>query len=162
MAAAAFQNDPAKLKRLIFAMNADQVVTFRAYTSPQALSTIAVVYLDYFITLPREIELMWNRRFTVPKVLYFLLKYWVMAHSVLWMSLNMDPNQTGRACNAPFNRNGISCQLILTVAEAVSYYRVYAFSGKNKYVGAVFGLLYMAYLAVGFYFVPKFLGTVDF
>jgi hypothetical protein len=43
-------------------------------------------YLDYFITLPREIELMWNRRFTVPKVLYFLLKYWVMAHSVLWMS----------------------------------------------------------------------------
>jgi hypothetical protein len=29
---------------------------------------------------------MWNRKFTIPKVLYFSLKYWVMVHSVLWMT----------------------------------------------------------------------------
>lgn len=59
----------------------------------------------------------------IPKVLYFILKYWIMVHSVLWMSrmpsslqvvreradgatVNLDPSYTGRACNAPFDRNG--------------------------------------------------------
>ncbi|TEB34241.1 hypothetical protein FA13DRAFT_1789384 [Coprinellus micaceus] len=167
--ASVFQSNPEQLRLLVRAVNADRVVT------NAALAAIAAVYFDYLITLPREIELMWNRKFTIPKVLYFFLKYWVMVHSVLWMTLNLDPKYTGGACNGPFDRNGsgiVSAHYSSSQKEsAITEYT--HFSGKNKWLGGSLLVMFLrgvnsweefdqAYAGVGFYFVLKFLGTVEF
>lgn len=100
--------------------------------SPQAASAQALVVFDYFCTLSEEVRLMWPAPWSVPKVLFFGLRYYIVVHLVFSDMYGFVPNQSPEQCAKAMFRIAISVFSILAVSEAILFIRVYAFSGKNR------------------------------
>ncbi|KAF6745978.1 hypothetical protein DFP72DRAFT_923816 [Ephemerocybe angulata] len=145
---------PERAAILVAAVGVNRVV--------DALVSITIVFFDYFHTFPREVNLMWRSKLTITKALYFVLRYYVMVHSLLWITYHADESLTGTRCNFPFSRNSVSSQVVLVLCEAISYVRVYAFSGRNKYLLIFLVVHYIAVVIITFYYIVKFINSASF
>ncbi|EJF61817.1 hypothetical protein DICSQDRAFT_169834 [Dichomitus squalens LYAD-421 SS1] len=47
---------------------------------------------DICLTLAEEVELVWKARWSLPKVLYFLVRYYALSTSLLYLSVNSSPD----------------------------------------------------------------------
>lgn len=147
---------PERIAVLVGAIRANKIVDYAAVVS------ITIVYFDYLYTFPREVNLMWKTRLSVPKVLYFTLRYYIMIHSMMWMTYHADETLSGSRCKYPFSRNSVSSQVVLTLCEAISYIRAYAFSGGNIYLLIFIIAHFIAVTVVGFYYIVVFIRSADF
>ncbi|KAJ2932973.1 hypothetical protein H1R20_g4110, partial [Candolleomyces eurysporus] len=88
-----------------------------AYTSTRYVTYLgvggfALVIADFVHTFPDEVRLMWPTPISLPKVLFFALRYHILVHGVFAMTL--------------------STKLTVIASETILLIRVYAFSGKDK------------------------------
>ncbi|TEB32726.1 hypothetical protein FA13DRAFT_223877 [Coprinellus micaceus] len=147
---------PERVAVLIDAIGVNKIVDYAA------VATITVVWADHMHTLPLEIKHMWTRRITFAKVLYFLTRYYLLVHSMLWVTYHANEDLTGKLCEFPFARNSVSSQVTLVLCEAISYIRVYAFSGRNKWLLAFLSVGFVAVNVVTFYYLQRFIKSVSF
>ncbi|KAJ3522430.1 hypothetical protein NMY22_g11894 [Coprinellus aureogranulatus] len=106
---------------------------YRATTLTNYIATggFALVVFDYFCTLPEEIRLIWPTPWSVPKVLFFVLRYYVFVNNVFAVLYNIPKNLTPGECRHVFMRSAYSTPVLTLGAEAILFIRVYAFSGGS-------------------------------
>ncbi|KAJ2933678.1 hypothetical protein H1R20_g3408, partial [Candolleomyces eurysporus] len=147
----------AAIRALIEAMKANRTVNYAA------IGMTALITADYLHTLPREVQLMWPTKLSVPKVLFFLVRYYTFVHSMLSAWHHGAVALTGdAACYQPFAVDAYSCLVTHALCEAISYVRAYAFSGRNRYVLGFLVILFVSIHSVEFYILAKFVKTVRF
>ncbi|KAJ3535159.1 hypothetical protein NMY22_g6612 [Coprinellus aureogranulatus] len=86
---------------------------------------------DYVHTLPEEIRLIWPSVWSVPKALFFVLRYYVFVNNILAVLYNDPKDRTPEQCERAFQRVAYSTPLVTVGAEAILFLRVYAFSGRS-------------------------------
>ncbi|KAF5334391.1 hypothetical protein D9611_013555 [Ephemerocybe angulata] len=156
------------------------------YTNYLAVAGFALLMADYLHTFPDEVRrhqfmppkggacssqlrssswqvrLMWPGRMTLPKAIFFALRYYSMAHHILALMYGERTGLTPSECNARFQIVSISTAAIIVTAEALLFLRVYAFSGKNRKMLAYLIVLFIAIQASAFFLLYKFLESVKF
>lgn len=132
------------------------------YTNYLAVAGFALIMADYLHTFPDEVRLMWPGRMTLPKAIFFALRYYSMAHHILALMYGERTGLTPSECNARFQIVSISTAAIIVTAEALLFLRVYAFSGKNRKMLAYLIVLFIAIQASAFFLLYKFLESVKF
>lgn len=123
---------------------------------------MAVVLADFCHTFPDEVRLMWNSRLGIPKILFFGLRYYLIAHRILCLVYALPPDMSPSECDAAFFRVGISTCALVTGSDAILYYRVYAFSGKGMRMMGLLVFQFIAMHGAAFYMLWRFLGSVIF
>ncbi|RXW25149.1 hypothetical protein EST38_g664 [Candolleomyces aberdarensis] len=138
-----------RAQALIEAMKANRTVNLAA------IGMCALLTADYLETLPREVRYMWPSKLSVPKALFFINRYWAFAHTIISVIHHGDLSLSGlKGCQRIFALDAYSCLLLPAVCEAISYVRVYAFAGRNKYL--------LALQAIKLWVLVRFLPTVEF
>lgn len=142
--------------KLISAIEANLIVNYTA------IGCCALVVVDYLQTLPDEIKYMWPTDWSVVKVLFLLVRYYPFVHTSISTWHHGTGSLTGSHCFVPFIMDAYSCLIITMFCEAISYIRLWAFSGRNKYLLAFLVPYYAGIRAVEWYFLVKFVRTLDF
>ncbi|KAJ3522358.1 hypothetical protein NMY22_g11925 [Coprinellus aureogranulatus] len=145
-----------------------------------ACASITVLWFEHITSFHLEVKHMWTRGITIAKALYFIARYYVLIHSLLWVTYHADETLSGKRCNFPFTRNSCEDPLHSTQASKSpliesprsffhsftrflrSYVRVYAFSGRNKYLLGFLSAAYLAVSVVTFYYLDRFAKSVSF
>ncbi|KAF5334649.1 hypothetical protein D9611_011983 [Ephemerocybe angulata] len=80
--------------------------------------------IDFLHTFPDEVQLMWPTAFSIPKLLYFFVRYWVFVNGIL----------AALTTGSLFPTENTSEQCIANIKAAIGilFYRVWAFSGKDN------------------------------
>ncbi|KAF5325647.1 hypothetical protein D9611_000315 [Ephemerocybe angulata] len=129
------------------------------HTSYIASGGFALVVVDYIQTFPEEVELMWFAPLSIPKVLFFVVRYYVIVDNifvVLWRGYSASE------CKVAFTRSAISSPLLVVGAEAILFYRVYAFSGRGRWMLIYLLLQFITIHVISFIFLARFLGSLEF
>lgn len=147
---------PERVAALVEAIGVNRTVNY------VALISVTIIFFDHLHTFPREVNFMWKSKLTITKSLYFVLRYYIMVHSLLWVTYHADHTLTGPRCNFPFSRNSASSQVVLVLCEAISYVRVYAFSGRNRKVLTFLVVHFIAVNTVSFYYIARLVTSVSF
>ncbi|KAJ3544911.1 hypothetical protein NMY22_g2627 [Coprinellus aureogranulatus] len=111
------------------------------YVNYLGVASHAVVYADFLHTFPDEVRLMWPAPLSIPKFLFFFLRYYTLAHQALPMLYGLPRNVSPNECKGRIILTGISCLVITVASEAILFIRVYGFSGKSRKV-----LVFLAFL----------------
>ncbi|KAJ2930412.1 hypothetical protein H1R20_g6695, partial [Candolleomyces eurysporus] len=122
----------------------------------------SAVVADFLHTFPTEVQLMWPTPLSVPKVLFFALRYYILIHHILAVLYGLPTGRSPEQCRTAFVRIGISSILVVVASEAILFIRVYAFSGRNRKVLIYLILQFLAIHASAFVLLTKFLQTVKF
>ncbi|KAF6745477.1 hypothetical protein DFP72DRAFT_925829 [Ephemerocybe angulata] len=126
------------------------------------LSGHALVLADFLETFPDEVRLMWPTPLSLPKVLFFTLRYYVFVNSIFAVTYGIPTGMSPKQCSDAFMRISYSSILIMIASEAILSVRVYAFSGGNKKLLAFLVVQYIAIHASAFALLCKFNETVHF
>lgn len=102
------------------------------YVNYLGIGGAALVLVDFLQTFPEEVSLMWPAPFGLPKVLFFLLRYSLLAHRVLAGLYGVPTGRSPEECWNGFVRTGVMSCALIAGAEGILFLRAYAFSGKNK------------------------------
>ncbi|KAF6752126.1 hypothetical protein DFP72DRAFT_464779 [Ephemerocybe angulata] len=113
-------------------------------------------------TFPLKVRLMWGSPLSLPKVLFFTLRYYIFPHHVLAALYGQIVDLSPKACKAAFWHLGVSTSMCVVLSEAILYIRVYAFSGRNKKI-----LAWSLFQSIGvwvssFILLAKFMATVEY
>lgn len=115
------------------------------------IGVIALWGYDYFLTLEDEVEFGWKMKNTLVFALFIIARYlpvpfllWIFASS--WI-----PSYTAKLCSRTASLEVIYFTFITLLAHIVLTLRVYAVTGKNKWIaGGLYGLTILQ-LGVGLY-----------
>ncbi|KAF6762079.1 hypothetical protein DFP72DRAFT_877935 [Ephemerocybe angulata] len=129
--------------KLIEAIKANVVVN--------AIGCTAFIVADYLQTLPDEIEYMWPTDWSLVKVLFILVRYYPFVHTSISTWHHGTGSLTGSECFVPF-----------IMDASISYIRLWAFSGRNKYLLVFLVPYYAAIRGVEYYYLIQFVKTLDF
>ncbi|KAF6762590.1 hypothetical protein DFP72DRAFT_561021 [Ephemerocybe angulata] len=146
----------AQAAALFGAISANKIVNYAAIAS----STVLVV--DSLQTLPQEMEYMWTRGMTIPKGMFFVLRYYSFVHTILSIVYRSSPIYAGDLCLAPFTWDSYSSLTVHTICDVVNCLRVYAFSGKSKAVLVVLSVTFATITGLQYYLLSRFIATVKF
>ncbi|KAF6744743.1 hypothetical protein DFP72DRAFT_65578 [Ephemerocybe angulata] len=108
------------------------VVRGRIYTNYSSCSGYALVIADFFETFPDEVRLMWPGPWSIPKVLFFSVRYCTLAIIVIQGFEGFRTPYTVLACRKLFTISGMTCTAVIFGSEGILFFRVYAFSGRSK------------------------------
>ncbi|KAF5332618.1 hypothetical protein D9611_005167 [Ephemerocybe angulata] len=142
--------------KLIEAIKANVLVNYTA------IGCTAFVVADYLQTLPDEIEYMWPTDWSLVKVLFILVRYYPFVHTSISTWHHGTGSLTGSKCFVPFIMDAFSCLTVTLICEAISYIRLWAFSGRNKYLLVFLVPYYTAIRGVEYYYLVKFVKSLDF
>lgn len=156
MAPAAPTTPAAAAAALLGAIRANRIVNYAA------IGSAAILVFDYCLTLPAEVQYMWPTALSVPKVLFFILRYFSFIHTTISMIYRRNPAFTGTGCVAPFYMDAFSSLTAHTVCEAISYVRVYAFAGRSPILLGILSTTFLASTVLQYFFLAKFSKTVRF
>ncbi|KAF5330179.1 hypothetical protein D9611_010633 [Ephemerocybe angulata] len=99
---------------------------------------------------------MWPAKLGVPQILFILLRIYSFFYTGFSVAYYTSTTISGEGCLSPFYRDAFSSLITSSLCEAISYIRVYAFSGQNKILGAFLGLLFFATHAIQLTFLVIF------
>ncbi|KAF6751014.1 hypothetical protein DFP72DRAFT_1138541 [Ephemerocybe angulata] len=124
----------------------------RMYTNYVTVAGYALVVADYLHTLPDEVRLMWSAPLGVPKVLFFVVRYYVLIVNTVFSVYGSFPiNQTAGQCLIEFKR-----------AATILSFRVYAFSGRSRVMLAYLVVQFIAIHTAVFITLFKFIDSIKF
>lgn len=127
------------------------------------MASTAVLSADFLETFPEEVEYMWSTALSVPKILFFLLRYLSFAHTAISVIYQTgQPGNGGKECIPPFLQAVFSTVTINTLCEAISYVRVYGFAGRNPILLAVLSVVFISTTVLQYYFLATFAKTIRF
>ncbi|KAF6748913.1 hypothetical protein DFP72DRAFT_914933 [Ephemerocybe angulata] len=150
--------------RIVRAAPAEVIEAYRTtiYVNYLGISGYALVVADFLQTFPDEVRLMWPAPFGLPKVLFFLLRYYIMVHRVFTVLYGLPIGLSPEQCRSAFLRTGISTWVLVSGAEALLFLRVYAFSGKNRRMMWYLLLQFVGIHSGSFFLLSEFLRSVDY
>ncbi|KAF6748920.1 hypothetical protein DFP72DRAFT_914971 [Ephemerocybe angulata] len=99
---------------------------------------------------------MWGAKLSIPKVLFFCLRYYLLVHvgfSLYALRADITPEE----CKRVMDR--VDCELI---AKAILYYRVYAFSGQRRRIMVYLVVQCTAILSAAFVLISLAIKTVKY
>ncbi|TFK23573.1 hypothetical protein FA15DRAFT_694992 [Coprinopsis marcescibilis] len=98
------------------------------------LTAAAAVFwvMDYFETLPDEVELIWFSSTSIVKTLFLLSRYLMPVHIIFNILGNILMTHS---CKFGYLGPMISSFVAIAPCELLLYYQVYAFSQRNKVLG---------------------------
>ncbi|TEB31134.1 hypothetical protein FA13DRAFT_1791839 [Coprinellus micaceus] len=127
------------------------------------MSSHALVIADFVHTFPDEVRLMWPTPLSLPKVLFFIPRYYIFANNVFWALSMYRTDLTPEECTIDFRRLTLSSQMVVLISEAILFFRVYAFSGENKKLLVWLVLQFLGlYIGGKVYLLVKYMQSVKF
>ncbi|TBU24719.1 hypothetical protein BD311DRAFT_766059 [Dichomitus squalens] len=130
--------------KLFVQLIADTTVVNRA----AAAASTWVAY-DICLTLGEEVELVWKARWSLPKTLYFCVRYYGLACSLLYLGVNSSADPPFGVCRGwPwFEAFGAATAVAVLFGEGMFVLRLWASYRENKYVLALIAFCFTAELA---------------
>ncbi|TFK21431.1 hypothetical protein FA15DRAFT_758706, partial [Coprinopsis marcescibilis] len=123
--------------------------------------SLAILYYDYIVTLPDEIEYIWKNPRRLSTVFYVFCRYALAANLIFLLSIAQD--FTGLKCDVGYKVSGVLSILGHAGIIAVWGLRTCAICDKNKIIAAYLGSLGAAILVMLIVRAPlnKCVGQVD-
>ncbi|KAF9560342.1 hypothetical protein CPC08DRAFT_708150, partial [Agrocybe pediades] len=116
------------------------------------VSAVTVAALDIVSNFPEEVQHIWRAKWSLPKVLYILVRYYGLAYLIFQGYVNLSFNVPLNSCKGYFWFWILFGDIMFTAfVNAVFTVRTYALYGKNKKVLAFFILLCSVEYGVEFY-----------
>jgi hypothetical protein len=113
--------------------------TERLHTVNYVLAvSLVLLFYDYFLTLPSEIELIWKAKFNIVKVLFLLSRYPTFIDVPVAVYMSVMPDIPRDQCIPLNNISSWLTVLGIGIAEAIILLRTYAIWGRSRKV--LFGL----------------------
>lgn len=132
------------------------------YQNYLAVGGFALVVADYLHTLPDEVRLIWPGKMSLPKGLFFVMRYYILFHHVLAVLYGERVGLSPAECKASFDRVSVSVLSLVVAAEALLFLRVYTFSGKSRKMLAYLIIQFTAIHATAFALLFQFLRSVKY
>lgn len=130
-------------------------------TNYLAVAGDTLVLADYVRTLPDEIQYMWGAKLSIPKVLFFCLRYYLLVH-VGFSLYALRADITPEDCKRVMDRVDFSINALVAGSEAILYYRVYAFSGQRRRIMLYLVVQCTAILSAAFVLISLAIRTVKY
>ncbi|KAH6909485.1 hypothetical protein BKA70DRAFT_1425890 [Coprinopsis sp. MPI-PUGE-AT-0042] len=130
-----------------------KAVYYQRCTQYVNVAALAFLVLDYFQTLPSEVELVWQNRWALIKVLFLLSRYLPFIYGPLTLWVGLQSGATLEACTLSFGASSFLIVISMILAEGIMFVRLYALSGHNKKMLAwiVFQLLAIQSVVITFF-----------
>ncbi|KAJ2931036.1 hypothetical protein H1R20_g6058, partial [Candolleomyces eurysporus] len=132
------------------------------YVNYFAVGGLTMVIADYLHTFPDEVRLMWPASMSLPKVLFFVVRYYSLLHGIFSLTYSLPTNRSAAYCTSAFVRVAVSTKLVIIASEAILLIRVYAFAGKDKIVLAFIGVQFVALHVAELVVLGRFIQSVKF
>ncbi|TFY63232.1 hypothetical protein EVG20_g6405 [Dentipellis fragilis] len=126
------------------------------------LSAMTLLFYDYFLTLPDEVDLVWGSRWTATKVLLLLNRYIPFLDAVLGVYHQLAAEVSNATCYAMYAGSGWMVVYGVGISEVILIFRTYALWGKDRRVGAGLGTLFVVGWAFMSVYLSKFLKSLEF
>ncbi|TEB32197.1 hypothetical protein FA13DRAFT_288946 [Coprinellus micaceus] len=149
---------PPAFQKVIYDMIVDGY-TATTWTNYLAVSGYALIAADYLHTLPDEIRLMWPSPWSFPKVVFFVLRYYIFPHHVLAAMYGQLVGLNPKQCYANFMRLGVSTAIVVVIAENYLVYSRLRLCGQRQEDGRV---PHISIHRSSFVLLVRFLGTVKY
>ncbi|KAJ2912422.1 hypothetical protein MD484_g8001, partial [Candolleomyces efflorescens] len=109
--------------------------TIHAYATTKYVQYLIIagyagVVCDYLHTLPDELRFMWPSPFSLPKVLFFSLRYYMLAHGVLVIYQVVSTGHSPEVCKAGFIRITVSSLVVVSISEGSTMHLLDSGSGS--------------------------------
>ncbi|KAJ7200143.1 hypothetical protein GGX14DRAFT_466865 [Mycena pura] len=107
-------------------------------------SSLALLYYDFALTFPKEVEYMWKQRFRLSTALYICCRYALVANVLYLLAIAEKLGSTVRQCNFWYKIIGALSVLGRAAVIAVFCIRTHAVWGNNKWVLGYMGVVGLA------------------
>lgn len=124
------------------------------------IATFTLAVADFLHTYPGEVRLMWTAPLGPPKILFFSVRYFTLAINTLAVTSSFPNHYTNDGCLAAFKRVAMSSPFLFSAAEAILFYRVWAFSGRTKRMLVYIAIQFITTRAAAFILLQKFLRSL--
>ncbi|KAJ6495509.1 hypothetical protein DFH09DRAFT_1265525 [Mycena vulgaris] len=114
-------------------------------------SSLALLYYDFALTLPKEVRYIWQEKFRLSTALYICCRYALIANVLYLLAI---ANQLGSTCDSWYKIIGALSILGRAAVIVVFIMRTYAIFGKSKWILAYMGVVGLACIALDITHVP--------
>ncbi|KAJ7186139.1 hypothetical protein C8R46DRAFT_1062577 [Mycena filopes] len=114
-------------------------------------ASLALIYYDFALTLPKEVRYVWEERFRLSTALYIGCRYALVANILFLLAIS---GKLGSTCDSWYKIVGALSILGRAAVITVFTLRTYAVYGQNKWVLAYMGTLGLACVALDITHVP--------
>ncbi|KAH8828984.1 hypothetical protein DL96DRAFT_1814275 [Flagelloscypha sp. PMI_526] len=98
-------------------------------------SALTILVYDWLLTLEKEVTLVWSRKWSLGKALYFLTRYPAIIDVLICLSRRWVPNKDSAThCPIPFHLGAWLVTIGMHVAELILVLRTWAICGCNKWI----------------------------
>jgi len=120
------------------------------------VGVVCLWFYDYIITLPDEIRCAWPGRKSPVFVLFLLNRYWPLLY-LIWLSVaTWCPGYTKSMCDKTAWLHSFYYMFATLFAQAAITLRVYAVTGKNRWIGACLCSVSFVEFVFGIYLAIRF------
>ncbi|KAJ7669572.1 hypothetical protein B0H17DRAFT_207473 [Mycena rosella] len=117
-------------------------------------SSLALLYYDFALTFPKEVQYMWKERFRLSTALYIGCRYALIANVLYLLAVADKLGSTVHRCDSWYKIVGALSVLGRVAVVAVFTMRTYAVFGKSNWVLAYMSLVGLACIALDITHVP--------
>ncbi|KAF6746238.1 hypothetical protein DFP72DRAFT_1076447 [Ephemerocybe angulata] len=138
--------------------------TFWEYSRRRGRGFLEITRAIYF---PKRngtetIRLMWFAPLSIPKVLFFVVKYYLLVNNVFAALWTMPTGRSPNECKSAFVTSAVSSSMLVVASEAILYYRVYGFSGRSVWMLLYLLFQYVVVHTAKLVLLFKYIGTLIF
>ncbi|KAF6751551.1 hypothetical protein DFP72DRAFT_476440 [Ephemerocybe angulata] len=126
------------------------------------LSGHTLVVIDFLHTFPDEVRLMWPAPLSVPKVLFFFTRYYILVHSIFTIRYETSVGLSAEKCRNVFILVFASSCFAVLWSEGILFFRVWAFGHRRRKIAMYLTMQYFTIHTPSFVFLILFLRTVRF
>ncbi|EFI27271.1 hypothetical protein CC1G_15099 [Coprinopsis cinerea okayama7 len=120
----------------------------------------ATVFLaDYLHTLPLEVSLIWPSEWSFAKILFLLNRYWVL--DIIFRHF-VDHGSSPSVCRMGFISSTTFAFFGFLLSEAIMFLRLFALSGRNRWMGGWLGFQFFILHFAPFVAVCVFIRDVEY
>ncbi|KAF6744744.1 hypothetical protein DFP72DRAFT_65584 [Ephemerocybe angulata] len=134
----------------------------RTYTNYASCAGYTLVIADFFQTFPDEVRWMWPGAWSIPKALFFSVRYCTLGVIVVQGFEGFPTSYTVPVCRGLFTLSGMSCAAVIFGSEGILFFRVYAFSGRSRKMLVYLLFQFIAVQATLLGLILKFIINVKF
>ncbi|KAI8972452.1 hypothetical protein BD414DRAFT_500383, partial [Trametes punicea] len=105
---------------------------------------------DIVLTFSQEVDLIWRAKWSLPKFLFFLVRYYTLVSLLLTLAVNTNRDVSSEFCQRWLWYNGFNGTLLSAViGEAIFLLRLYASYNRTKTILATIIFLFLSEFVAG-------------
>ncbi|KAJ6599764.1 hypothetical protein DFH09DRAFT_1021200 [Mycena vulgaris] len=114
-------------------------------------SSLALLYYDFFLTFPKEVQYIWRRKFRLSTAFYICCRYALVANVLYLLAI---ANKLGSTCDSWYKIIGALSILGRAAVIGVFTMRTYAVWDRNNWVLGYMGIIGLTCIALDITHVP--------